>query len=105
MDQGFMKKVLFIVMKYGHCLKEELKELFLMFNLIKFKIINTYGVRSNFLYDTNKFYEVQCEPSYYGDIILLCNKKTITAAITSKKTAINKIALVLLLIIPIITLL
>lgn len=49
-----------------------------MFNLIKFKIINTYGVPSNFLYDRNKFYEVKCEPSYQGDVILLCNKKNVT---------------------------
>lgn len=49
-----------------------------MFNLIKFKIINTYGVHSNFLYDRNKFYEVKCEPSYQGDVILLCNKNNVT---------------------------
>ena len=49
-----------------------------MFSLIKFKIINTYGVHNNFLYDRNKFYEVKCEPSYQGDIILLCNKKNVT---------------------------
>lgn len=49
-----------------------------MFNLIKFKIINTYGAHSNFLYDRNKFYEVKCEPSYQGDVILLCNKKNVT---------------------------
>ena len=49
-----------------------------MFNLIKFKIINIYGVHSNFLYDRNRFYEVKCEPSYQGDVILLCNKKNVT---------------------------
>lgn len=65
-------------MRYGHCYKEELKELFIMSNSIKFKIINTYGVHTNFLYDSNKFYEVKCEPSYQGDIILLCNKKNVT---------------------------
>ena len=48
-----------------------------MFNLIKFKIINTYGVRS-IRYDKNKFYEVECEPTCPGDIILLCNKKDVT---------------------------
>ncbi|MBR3864969.1 MAG: hypothetical protein IKJ19_07670 [Clostridia bacterium] len=49
-----------------------------MFNLIKFKIINVYGVHSNFLYNRNKFYEVKCEPSYQGDVILLCNKNNVT---------------------------
>lgn len=49
-----------------------------MFNFIKFKIINVYGNHSFFLYNKNKFYEVKCEPSYKGDIILLCNKKDVT---------------------------
>ena len=49
-----------------------------MFNLIKFKIINVYGAHSNFLYNRNKFYEVKCEPSYQGDVILLCNKNNVT---------------------------
>lgn len=49
-----------------------------MSSLIKFKIINTYGVCRNPLYNENKFYEVKCEPSYYGDVILLCNKNNVT---------------------------
>lgn len=44
-----------------------------MFNLIKFKIVNTYGNYSN----DKKYYEIKCEPSY-DDVILICNKKRIT---------------------------
>lgn len=44
-----------------------------MFNLIKFKIVNTYGNYSN----DKEYYEIKCEPSY-DDVILICNKKHIT---------------------------
>ena len=49
-----------------------------MYADIKFKMINSYGpLNSRKLYST-KYYEILCEPSYNGDVLLLCTKGELT---------------------------
>ena len=40
-------------MKYGHCQKEELKELFLMFNLIKLANMSEEGIYKKYEFTNN----------------------------------------------------
>jgi len=77
MEMEYLKKVHSMFMNYGPYFKEAWKGLLIMPNGIKFKIINMFGI--NCITKTNNnYFEIPCDPSYDGDILLLCNKSEIS---------------------------
>ena len=48
-----------------------------MSNEIKFKIINMFGT-NGIIKTNNDYFEIPYDPSYDGDILLLCNKNAIS---------------------------
>lgn len=48
-----------------------------MCDKIKFKMINVYGT-SHIKNKKKKYFEVLCEPSYDGDVLLLCTKSKLS---------------------------